>query len=216
MTGLEKYLEKKTHIVWDWNGTLLDDLRLCVEITNELLTEHGLATVSLEKHRENFRMPVKVYYEELGFKLSPTEWPAIANAFVERYRERVHGCSLFDGARELLTSLHGKSKRLAVLSAANESDLIRLLAHYGIVHYFEHVYGLSDVYAASKIARGVELLKQWNVDPAQVVLVGDMDHDLEVGEALGIDVIALGDGHQHHSRLLQRRPNIIISRYACD
>jgi phosphoglycolate phosphatase len=216
MLGLEKYFKNKTHIIWDWNGTLLDDVRLCAEITNELLTERGLPGLGLEEHRKLFRMPVKDYYQELGFNLSATEWPIVANIFVERYRERVKGCSLFEGARELLNALRGKDKKLAILSAANENDLHRLLQHYGIDDFFEHVCGLSDVYAASKIERGAELLNKWEVARSNVILVGDMDHDLEVGESLGIDVVVLGDGHQHSARLLLKCKDVILSRYACD
>src|SRR5690606_7787965 len=76
-------------------------------------------------------------------------------------------CRLFDGTVELLDRLHVSGTRQAVLSAARESDLLSLLDHFAIRHYFEHVCGLPDVYAATKIERGRELIRMWGVEPAR-------------------------------------------------
>ena len=33
------------HMVWDWNGTLMNDVGLCLDITNQMLQRRGLAQV---------------------------------------------------------------------------------------------------------------------------------------------------------------------------
>ena len=58
---------KYTHVIWDWNGTLLDDNWLCVEVMNTLLSSRNLPLLTLERYRDIFDFPVKNYYEKLGF-----------------------------------------------------------------------------------------------------------------------------------------------------
>ncbi len=47
-----------------------------------------------------------------------------------------------------------------------------------------------------------------DIDPGQLILVGDTDHDLEVGDALGIDVLLVTGGHQSHARLSKRHSRV--------
>ena len=54
------------HVVWDWNGTLVDDAKLCVDIVNGILSEHMMPAVSLEFYRDHFSFPVSSYYEKIG------------------------------------------------------------------------------------------------------------------------------------------------------
>jgi phosphoglycolate phosphatase len=213
MILLEEYLEEKTHVIWDWNGTLLNDIDLSVSITSEMMGEFGLPPLLVERHREVFRLPIRDYYHQLGFELTPEEFTQVAHDFQGRYRNRVAECSLFAGAEELLVRLKNKNKHLAILSAANEVDLVALTNHFQITKYFDHVCGLSDIYAVSKIERGFELIKMWGVDRRQVMMIGDMDHDLEVAKALGIDALALADGHQHHSRMNDHAGPLLLCRY---
>ena len=56
-------------------------------------------------------------------------------------------------------------------------------------------------------------MRSKGIDSHACVLIGDTDHDIEVAEAMGVDVIILADGHQSYSRLAGKHPNIIPSRY---
>ena len=212
MLALERHFENKTHIIWDWNGTLIDDAHVCVEVMSSILREHQLPELTLERYRALFRLPVVSYYEELGFDLQAVSFDKLARDFVKRYRENVFRCSLFPGASELLASLKARGKCLSVLSAAYESELKELITHYGIEHCFDYICGLSDIYAVSKVQRGRELMAYWKIAPSSIILVGDMDHDAEVGRELGIDVLVLGDGHQSYDRLKDTHPLVVESR----
>ena len=213
MLSLQKHFENKTHIIWDWNGTLINDLDLCVEITGQLLGEHGLPELGRDRHRDRFRIPVKDFYEELGFDLEKVSYESLALEFARRYRRAVTRCSLYHGAKDLLELLKTKEKRQAILSAANEETLKELVLHYDIHHFFDLVCGLGDHLAASKVERGRELLAHWGVESSRIVLVGDMDHDVEVARELGIEALLLADGHQSFHRLKAFHPNTLETRY---
>jgi phosphoglycolate phosphatase len=212
MLHLHQHLEHKSHVIWDWNGTLIDDIELCVRSVAAILDAHGLPRVTLEEHRRLFRMPVREFYRDLGFNLEQIPFEELAHDFIARYSAEVQSCRLFDGTIELLGRLQQAGMRQAVLSAARESDLLALLRHFDIHVYFDHVCGLDDVYATTKVERGRELLRLWHAPPANVILVGDMDHDVEVARELGIDVLVVADGHQADERLALVHPNAIRRR----
>lgn len=213
MKGLFEHLESKSHVIWDWNGTLLDDVDLCVETISHVLSDNGLPAITRERYLEQFGFPVIEYYKKIGFDLKKTDFMTVSNQFVQRYRARVQECALHKGAVEFLHFLREQGKVQSVLSAAHEADLKHQLKHFNILHLFEEVYGIADHYAASKIDRGRELLKQLAVSPEKAVLIGDTDHDLEVANALGIDLLLMGNGHQHPDRLNKLGVKVLTTRH---
>src|SRR5690606_20051965 len=102
---LAPYLKDKSHIIWDWNGTLLDDVTLCVDIIGDMLTEHGLPLVTMDDYKRRFRFPVIDYYRELGFDFGRTPFETLSEQFMGLYRERVGACQLFAGRDGMLASL---------------------------------------------------------------------------------------------------------------
>ena len=84
-----------------------------------------------------------------------------------------------------------------------------MIEHFAYGNLFDHVYGIDNKLAASKIERGKELLRVAAVPAANTVLIGDTLHDLEVGEILGIDVILLSHGHNCHKRLSAQHEHVL-------
>ena len=65
------------HIVWDWNGTLLDDLWLCLDAINSVLDSRGMNRVDEISYRKIFTFPVIDYYEQLGFNFKNENFPLL-------------------------------------------------------------------------------------------------------------------------------------------
>lgn len=211
MLHLSGHLKGKTHIIWDWNGTLLDDVALCVDLISDIAQRHGLAPLPLAKYLQIFRFPVVEYYKDVGFDFDKTSFEELTRQFIDGYRARALKAPLFGGARELLGLLADTGVHSSVLSAAQEQDLLEMLKHHRIAHHFAHVCGLGDHYAVSKVERGRQLLDLLDRPTKELILIGDTDHDLEVGQALGVDVLLLDGGHQHVQRL-RARHNRVVSR----
>lgn len=214
MIRLADALAHKEHILWDWNGTLLDDVDLCVEVIGSLLARHALPSLTREDYRNRFGFPVRSYYESLGFDFSRVPFERLSAEFIEAYNARVDACGLYSGAGELLERLATLGKRQAILSAAHEEDLKRIARRHGVSAWVPHLYGLSDHYAAGKVSRGRELLAALGARPETCVLVGDTLHDAEVARELGIDAVLLGDGHQAPHRLETTGCTVITCRKA--
>ncbi len=201
MKNILQYLENKSHILWDWNGTLLDDVDVCVESISHVLEEHGLNKINRDYYRQQFGFPVAEYYRKLGFDFEKVEFSIVADKFISKYKELFAQCALHPGAKDFLSLLKEKGKVQCVLSAAHEPELIKQLKEHEVYEYFDHIYGIKDHYAAGKVARGKELIQLLGVGLDKVIMFGDTDHDKEVADALGIDLVLFGDGHQHADRL---------------
>jgi phosphoglycolate phosphatase len=210
---LLQHIAPYEHVIWDWNGTIIDDVKFSLGITNEMLKEHSLGPVDLDTHRNLFRMPISEYYEDLGVDFSKHDFPALCNRFVEIYTDRIaEGVGLFAGVRSHLQTI-SKTKRQSILSAAEQVHLELMTKHFDIFHLFDDVFGITDNLAVSKIDRGRELMAAANLPKSATILIGDTDHDLEVGEALGIDVLLIADGHQAFERLKPLHRHVFNTRY---
>jgi phosphoglycolate phosphatase len=191
------------HVIWDWNGTLLDDAWLCVEILNQLLREAGRPAISVEQYREHFEFPVVRFYEWLGFDFTTHSFDVVSVRYISEYNRRRYECQLQPGAQATLERLRAAGLEQSVLSAYREDTLREAVTHYGLAPFFSHLSGLDNVRADGKLDRGRAHLRTLDLHeaPHTVLLIGDTAHDHEVAEALGADCLLLHHGHMHLARL---------------
>ncbi len=189
------------HIIWDWNGTLLDDVWLCVEIINAMLAKRNLAPVSRDGYREAFTFPVQDYYQKLGFDFEREPFETISTEFISQYEDRRSECSLMHAAPETLATVSQLGLTQSVLSASKKSYLKQALEEYGLSRTFMTVDGLDNHHATSKVEQGKNFIAYSNLLQSQILLVGDTIHDAEVASAIGTDCCLIPNGHQSRKRL---------------
>jgi len=196
-------------IIWDWNGTLLNDTRLAVESMNGILSKRGLPVLSIDRYKNVFTFPVKDYYQLIGFDFDqePFEIPALE--FIEYYNQTVRDCSLHENTIEVLNFFKNCGMNQYILSAMKQETLDQCLEYYQIVHFFEHVSGLDDHYANSKLETGRLMLGKIQDEPRELLLIGDTVHDFEVATELGCACILVSNGHQSHKRLMSTGAMVI-------
>ena len=205
------HFRKYTHIIWDWNGTLLNDAWLCVAVMNDMLADRGLPSITLEIYRDIFDFPVRDYYLKLGFDFSLEPFEKVGMEFMVRYNERQGECSLHNGVCNVLAEFRKQGKPQSILSAREQNELRKEAADLEVSGFFERIYGLDDHYAHGKTDVGVKLLADLNLAREQVIFIGDTKHDSEVAEELGIDCILIPNGHHSRQRLLNCRKHLISS-----
>ncbi|MFP4643933.1 MAG: HAD family hydrolase [Spirochaetales bacterium] len=184
------------HCVWDFNGTILDDLSVTVESINTLMRERGMREITVNEHRMWFRFPVSEYYEDLGFDFSREAFDSLSDEYHELYMGKLERCGLYEGIAGVIRVLARKGIRQYVLSAMHEPTLIRCCRALGILDYFDAVYGLADFLARSKTARGRRLCDDFGISPGSALYIGDTEHDMEVASELGLAPVAAAWGHQ--------------------
>jgi phosphoglycolate phosphatase len=189
------------HIIWDWNGTLLDDKWLCIESINSLLKARNIAPLDEERYNRIFRFPVREYYEAAGFNFAREPFEVPAMEFIRLYDFRKKECPLQPGAIEVLGLLDRIGCRQYLLSASESGVLEEMTEHFGIRKYFRIIKGLDNHYAHGKGELGRELAEAIGAPAGSMVMIGDTCHDQEVAELMGIDAILCSHGHFPGDRL---------------
>jgi phosphoglycolate phosphatase len=199
----------KTHVIWDWNGTLLSDVDHAVRTANSLLEEHQLPLIDREQYRQLFQFPVIEYYKVLGFDFSKESFESLCHKFVDRFMAGVPELPLYPEMTSVLISLFEDGRTQSILSATDQANLDAMIVHFDLIEIFRFVYGIDNRLAGSKVHRGIELIKNSGVDPQNTVLIGDTLHDLEVAQAMEIDCVLISHGHQCPTRLRQHHDIVI-------
>jgi len=187
------------HVIWDWNGTLLNDVTLALGVMNELLEAHAYPRLSHEHYVRIFDFPVRDYYVTAGFDLDQHEFAGLSDRFCAEFEARL-------GSTELFADAISSLKRLAshdhfVLSNTEQLALNRMLDRFQLTDHFDAIFGLDTNHATGKVGAGHALMDHHQLDPARSVLVGDTTHDADVANALGIDCVLVSHGHNDRLRL---------------
>jgi phosphoglycolate phosphatase len=191
------------HIIWDWNGTLLNDTALCLNIINGILKSKNIKTLTVDDYRLIFDFPVKNYYEKAGFNFTQYSFEEVGKQWMDEYEIRKGETVLFQGTEDVLDYISSLGIGQSVLSAYSLHTLIEIINDHGLSKYFKYVTGLDHIYATSKLEIGKDLIKKINVPLQKIVLIGDTLHDHDVAGDLGIKCILIANGHQSRERLLQ-------------
>ncbi len=146
---IERYSKMKgyKHIFWDWNGTLLDDVWLCVDVINTLLTKRRRPNITRQQYRGIFGFPVKGYYERAGFDFTIESFESVCTEFCDEYARRVYECNLSDNALNTLRCCADSDISQSVLSATEQSRLDRMVHLFRVSHFFHRIIGQNDHYA---------------------------------------------------------------------
>lgn len=191
---------KYTHILWDFNGTLLDDVGCGITCINTMLKKRGLPTIdSVEKYHSVFTFPITQYYENVGFDFEKEPFSKIAPEWIELNQINIKKAPLFDDAITVLEELKRKKISQAIISATKQDLLRGHIADIGITDYFDDISGLDNINAESKIGIAENWVK--NNPEAKTVLIGDTVHDFEVSSAVNIDCLLVCRGHQSKQTL---------------
>lgn len=189
---------KYRQIIWDFNGTLLNDVAETLDATNALLARyHKPVLADADAYRRVFGFPVIDYYEKIG--LERDNFEVYADEWVAEYNRRAPHVGLYPGCREALAFFKAAGCRQYLLSATEREMLAGQLAPLGIASFFDDIIGQDDTRAHGKLATAVEWSKK--VKLSEALLIGDSLHDAEVATAIGADCVLLACGHQDRERL---------------
>lgn len=183
-------------IVWDWNGTLLDDVEVSIEAMNRVLERYGLARLNRERYRDIFCFPVRDYYEKAGFDFQRVDFEKPAMEFIGEYYSLVEAAGLAAGAAEVLERFSARGIRQIIISASERESLVGQVRRLGIEDRFTDILGIDNHFAASKTELALKWIYDNKIDRNEVVFIGDTLHDIEVASAAGCVCVPVSCGHQ--------------------
>ncbi len=182
-------------VLWDWNGTLLNDVEENIYIVNELLTKRSLPVITKETYKRSFRMPIKDFYKDIGFDLSEEPFEQIAQDYNDLYTKRFCNMPLTNEIEEVLKYIRDCNITQYIVSASEQKSLDWQVNEKNISKYFRKIVGNDDYSVVSKIEKAKELRKSFGVNE-KILFIGDMYHDYEVAQAIGADCVLYSNGHQ--------------------
>lgn len=191
----------KDIIFWDWNGTMLDDVSVCVDSINQMLSKRQMPLINSESYKELFNFPVRDYYQKLGFDFSRNSFEELSEEFISTYKSKTINAVLQPNVVNVLYYFQAIGKIQVVISAMEQKMLEKMLTEYKIRHYFQDALGLSDIYAKSKVELAKKYIEEQKMDVNNAVFIGDTLHDVEVAQHVGVDVLLVSNGHHSLERL---------------
>lgn len=185
------------HIVWDWNGTLLDDLTQVVSAVNTTLEAIGEAPITAREYGAHYQRPVRRFYESLLARAVPDdEWRQIDEVFHVAYRALLGEIRLAPDATAALEAIAGTGHTQSLLSMLWHDDLTDMVERFGVGHYMNRVEGLRGERGARKqtfLERHLAALDGRPV-PSEVLMIGDALDDVEAATAVGTGCVLYDQG----------------------
>ncbi len=188
------------HLVWDWNGTLLDDLTLVVAATNASLATVGGPPSRPRSIASDFRRPISdVLRARVGRTLVMGEFAALDRAFHDAYRRGLPHTGLVGDAMDAIAAWPGTQ---SLLSMFFHDELVPAVAVRGLNTHLSRVDGLRDALGGGSKAPHLRAhLNTLGLRGAECVLIGDSVDDADAADAVGAEVVLYAGGFTHESTL---------------
>jgi phosphoglycolate phosphatase-like HAD superfamily hydrolase len=193
-----------THIIWDWNGTLFDDIHAVVQATNDVFVPYGVSALDVDGFRASYTRPIWVMYERiLGRDLLDGEWMRLDTTFHDSYDRLMAGCGLAAGAVATLTALAAEGHTQSLLSMWRHDRLVETIDGLRLTPAFRRVDGLraEDDPGGGKAEYLTRHLAALAADPADVIMIGDSADDALAATTAGVRAVAYTGGMQSRADL---------------
>ncbi|MGO8927877.1 MAG: NUDIX domain-containing protein [Limisphaerales bacterium] len=191
------------NIIFDWSGTLVDDLPAVWQATNYVLTQSGRPEMSLEQFRAEFCLPFTIFY---GRHVPHVPLPQLETWFHSRFRQVQDSVCALPHAREFLEFCRARKLRTFLLSTVHRDHFAVQSAVTGFGAYLDKSY-LSVWDKREKIH---EILDENTLAPGETLFIGDMQHDIETARHGGIHSCAVLTGYNTLEQLRAAEPDLIV------
>ena len=186
---------KYKNILWDWNGTILNDTPVAFEATNILLKRYNYPTITLEYYRDNVDTPIENFYSKI-FDLSKESMETLDDEWCVLYNKLSYKIKLQDGVEKVLKKFREHNCHQTVLSAFRTEEILKFADKFSVEHYFEDILGTHNIIMESKTMRGKKYMQENNLEPKDTLYIGDTAHDCDTAKGLGIDCVLMSNGQQ--------------------
>jgi len=185
-------------IIFDFDGTLIDTFDV---IKNIVINEYGEYDIDFElfKHKGA---------KGLLKKANIPRWklPGMILNVTSKLRKS-ENIKLFPGIVDLLYSLKSNYK-IGIVSSNSKDIIIDTLKKDNIENLFEFVYSESSLFGKHLVLK--KMCKKHNINPLDVIYVGDEDRDIIAAKKAGIKNIAVTWGFNSKEKLSRENPDYLV------
>ncbi|MDO5084823.1 hypothetical protein EII25_04450 [Erysipelotrichaceae bacterium OH741_COT-311] len=192
------------YIIWDFNGTILDDVDICLKAENILNKRYRInRIVSKEEYLELFEFPVIRYYEKLGYNFDVIDYHVLSKEFIHLYDQYFHEATLMDGFINKIEESIALNNRNVIISASRKDLLLKQCQELKIDHYFDEILGSDNILGKGKMEVAMQWIQDNNIDVSRCLFIGDSIHDLHCAKAIDVACALVSKGHQSKNQLLK-------------
>ena len=182
-------------ILWDFNGTVMNDVDASTGAVNAMLARRGLPTITREWYTLHLVMPLERFYGDIGFDMQTERIEALSKEFQQECAKFER--PVFPEVQAALERFFQKGYRQLLFSSLFHEVLMSQARERGIEGYFETIVGRQDRSLGGKEEAVAACLKEKGIDPATVLIVGDLTTDWDMAEFVGCPCALIEKGHQH-------------------
>jgi len=189
------------HVIWDWNGTLVDDHDIVIEAVNAVMAALGGQPVTSETYLNHFHRPVRRFYERLlHITITDDRWHQIDTVFNDHYHSRLHAVPLAHGAEQALAAAAQLGHTQSLLSMWRHDLVTQEAGRHGIAPWFQRIEGNRTKSGDPKSVSLALHIEALNLAPPDVTMIGDTLDDFDAATAVGARII-LVTGSQNPDNL---------------
>lgn len=188
------------HVIWDWNGTLADDLPMVVECVSASLAAIGEGPIVADDYRSHYTRPVRLFYDRLLERsVTDSEWRAIEETFHIRYKEAARRVPLAADARAAIEAVARAGNTQSILSMWWHDDLMGEVHRHGLERYMVRIEG--NTRDASETKERLLSIHLRAMASNGAVMIGDALDDANAAAAAGIPCVLYDGGSHYRSEL---------------
>lgn len=191
------------NLLFDWSGTLCDDLALTLEATNYVLAQYGKDSLTREQFRDEFQLPYPDYY---AWKTPGASLTDLEKYYRHAFDNAVTQVTIIPHAKEFLEFCRSRGIRCFILTSMDPRAFDEQARFLGVKDYFEHIH--SGV--RNKEEYIYTLLRQHQLNPADTAFIGDMQHDINAAHCAGIIGIGVLTGYNNAAQLSVSNPDLTV------
>jgi phosphoglycolate phosphatase len=192
------------HLLFDFDGTLVDSLDIGTKAFNVVAERHGYARLEANSRELMLKKPVRERFRHYGVPM--VHLPALAIEFYLQYKKLLKELKFFEGIPEMLHTLHEAGCQLSVMSS-NDPDIIQTYMHEHGINLFRRMIGSSRLFGKDKMIR--RYMRAERIRRDQVLYVGDELRDIEACKKVGVPVIWVSYGFDHEELVAPAHPDFV-------
>ena len=191
------------NLLFDWSGTLCDDMALTIEATNYVLAQYNRAPLERKAFRNEFQLPYPDYY---AVKIPEAKLEDLENYYRYAFDHSATGVTLIPHAKEFVQYCRARGIRCFILTSMDPKAFREQATQLGMYDYFEHIH--SGIH--NKEHYIATLMQMHGLTPAETAFIGDMQHDIRAAHCAGITGIGVLTGYNNPTQLAEAEPDLIV------
>jgi phosphoglycolate phosphatase len=198
-------------LIWDYNGTIVDDVNVSLKVENYMLRERGMKYgYTREEYKDLFCFPITEYYRKLGYTFESESFEQLSEEYNRLYDEMFSECTIVEGTADKIKEASSYGFRNVIISACRNDKLHKQMKLLHAEQSFDEMLGIENDLGGSKIDMAKGWMMSTDTDPNECMYIGDTLHDMDTAVSMGIEkYVLVACGHQSY-KVLHEKTNHVV------